>query len=85
MPFLRVTRDRRGFEHVAIFHQDSRRGQSRPSLVYLLRTPPSLRVGRLPLDADTRRLIEHAHPDLIFDWGRLKYTPARAAGETIAP
>lgn len=81
MPFLRVTRDRRGFEHVAILHQDVRRGRSRPTLVYFSRMPPSLRVGRMPLDADTRRAIEHAHPDLIFDWARLQYAPGRARGE----
>jgi hypothetical protein len=81
VPFLRLDRDKRGFEYLAILHQDSRRGQSRPSLVYYLRVPPGLRIGRRPLDEDTRRRLETAHPDIIFDWAKLKYAPARG-GET---
>jgi hypothetical protein len=54
-------------------------------LVYFLRLPPSLKVGRTPLDADTRRQIEQAHPDIIFDWARLKYAPTRGGTEANLP
>ena len=80
MPFLRIERDKRGFEHVAILHQDHRRAQSRPMLLYFLRVPPGQRVGRRPLDEETRRMIQAAHPDVIFDWNRLKYMPSRLEG-----
>ncbi len=80
MPFLRIDRDKRGFEHVAILHQDHKRGQSRPSLLYFLRVPPGQKIGRRPLDEETRRRIEAAHPDVIFDWQKLKYAPPRAEG-----
>jgi hypothetical protein len=83
MPFLRVSRDRRGFEELAILHQDHRRGRARPSLLYWFRTPAGIRVGRRLLDEETRRRIESAHPEIIFDWSKLGGAASRAAPEQV--
>ena len=47
------------------------RGRQRSRVLYVFRTPPGVKVGRDPFDADTRRLLERANPDLEFDWDAL--------------
>ncbi len=66
MPFLRLTRDRRGFENTFLMHAD--RPGDRPRLLYWYRTAPGIGLGRLPLDEDAIRAIEDQHPDIDFDW-----------------
>ena len=66
MPFLRLTRDRRGTENTFLMHAD--RPGDRPRLLYWYRTAPGIALGRLPLDEDAIRLIEEQHPDIEFDW-----------------
>ena len=66
MPFLRLTRDRRGFENTFLMHAD--RPGDRPRLLYWYRTAPGIGLGRSPLDEDAIRTIEEQHPDIDFDW-----------------
>lgn len=66
MPFLRLTRDRRGFENTFLMHAD--RPGDRPRLLYWYRTAPGILLGRSPLDEDAIRNIEDQHPDIDFDW-----------------
>jgi len=66
VPFLRLTRDRRGFENTFLMHAD--RPGDRPRLLYWYRTAPAIGLGRPPLDEDAIRTIEEQHPDIDFDW-----------------
>ena len=66
MPFLRLTRDRRGFEHTFLLHADAP-GQ-RPRVLYWYRTAPDVLIGRPALDEDAIRGIEEQHPLIEFDW-----------------
>jgi hypothetical protein len=68
VPFLRVIRDKRGYETSYLMHwfRDGGRQQSR--ILYVFRTPGGVRVGRPALDPDVLREIEAEHPDIDFDW-----------------
>lgn len=66
MPFLRLTRDRRGTENTFLLHAD--RPGDRPKLLYWYRTAPGIVLGRAPLDEDAIRTIEDQHPEIDFDW-----------------
>jgi hypothetical protein len=77
MPFLRFSRDERGYENTYVLHTFRREGRTTPRVLYWFRTPPSVSVGRLPLDEDAIRAIEEANPDLDFEWTKmLKVKPA---------
>ena len=71
MPYLRFSRNRRGYEHTYVLHTFRREGDSKPRLLYWFRTPPGVRVGRHPLDEQAIRAIEENNPSLAFDWGRM--------------
>lgn len=68
MPFLRVIRDRRGYEttYLMDWYRDGTRQRSR--ILYVFRTPGGVRVGRSPLEPDVLRHIESHYPDIVFDW-----------------
>ena len=66
VPFLRLTRDRRGYEHTFLLHADAP-GQ-RPRVLYWYRTAPDVLIGRPALDEDAIRGIEEQHPLIEFDW-----------------
>ena len=66
MPFLRLTRDRRGVENTYLMHAD--RPGDRPRILYWYRTAPGIVLGRAPLDEDAIRTIEDQHPGIEFDW-----------------
>lgn len=66
MPFLRLTRDRRGFENTFLLHADH--PGAKPRLLYWYRTAPGIMLGRPALDEDAIRAIEEHHPDIEFDW-----------------
>jgi hypothetical protein len=66
VPFLKLTRDRRGFEHTYLLHADSL--GERPRLLYWYRTAPEVAVGRPALDEVAIRQIEDQHPLIDFDW-----------------
>jgi len=69
LPFIRQTRDKRGFEHTYVMHAGRPgAGHSRPRVLYVFRSPGNLRVGRRALDGEVREALEHTHPDLSFDW-----------------
>ena len=74
MPFLRVMRDKRGYETTYLMHwfRDGARNRSR--VLYMFRTPGGVRVGRLPLDRDVLRQIEAQHPEIQFDWNAVRET-----------
>lgn len=71
MPHLRFTRDRRGYEHIALVQDSRRRGRDRARILYVFRTPPGVRIGREAFDPDTLDLIERANPDVVFDWNAI--------------
>ena len=71
---LRVTRDKRGYEHIYLIADSRRRGRADSRLVYWCRMPGGLRVGREPFDPDTRAVLERGNPDLMFDWPALTKT-----------
>ena len=68
MPFLRVIRDKRGYETTYLMHwfREGNRQQSR--ILYVFRTPGGVRVGRPPMEADVLRQLEARHPEIEFDW-----------------
>ena len=76
MPSVRFSRDKRGYEHVYLVDAPDGRGKrSRPRLLYWFRSPPGVRVGREPFDDAVQRALEAQHPDLKFDWRKLRATP----------
>jgi hypothetical protein len=69
VPFLRFSRDRRGYESTFLLHSSRKRGEKeRPTLLYWFRTPPHVKVGRSAFDEDAIRGLEDQHPDVEFDW-----------------
>ena len=71
MPFLRFTRDKRGYETTSLVHAGRRNGRSRQRILYWFRTPPGVKVGRPALDEDAIRWIEEHNPDIEFDWPKI--------------
>ena len=72
MPFLRVLRDKRGYETTYLMHWFRDGGRQRSKILYVFRTPPGVKVGRDPIDPDVIREIEAQHPDIEFDWRALR-------------
>lgn len=68
MPFLRVVRDKRGYETTYLIHATRDGGGRDTQVLYAFRSPGGVRVGRSALDPDVRRDIEHQHPTIGFDW-----------------
>lgn len=68
MPFLRVIRDKRGYETTYLMHWYREGNRQRSRILYVFRTPGGVRVGRHPLEPDVLRQIEALHPDITFDW-----------------
>jgi len=78
MPFLKFSRDKRGYEHFFLMQPSPRSDEGRPAaprLLYWFRTPPNVRVGREPFDAAARRTLERQYPGVRFDWEALASTP----------
>ena len=71
MPFLRFSRDQRGYESTYLCHTFRRGGKQEFRVLYWFRTPPNVKVGRLALDPVAIRAIEESNPDLRFDWGKI--------------
>ena len=71
MPFLRFSRDKRGYESTYLCHTFRRGGKPQLRVLYWFRTPPDVKVGRLALDPVAIRAIEESNPDLKFDWGKI--------------
>jgi hypothetical protein len=73
--FLKFSRDKRGYEHFFLVQPTTRRGKTRERILYWFRTPPGVRVGRLPFSDTVRRGLETQFPDVSFDWTKLLDTP----------
>ena len=71
LPFLRFTRDKRGYETTSLVHAGRRGGRSRQRILYWFRTPPGVKVGRPALDEEAIRWIEEHNPDIEFDWPKI--------------
>jgi len=71
VPYLRFSRDKRGYENTYVLHAGGTRGKSRPRMLYWFRTPPNIKVGRLALDAEAIRAVEGNNPDVTFDWNKM--------------
>jgi hypothetical protein len=73
VPFIRYSRDKRGYETTVVQHAyRSAQGSQRSRVLYMFRTPSNLRVGRRSLDEEVMEALEHTHPDLAFDWTTLQ-------------
>jgi len=76
VPFLRFSRDKRGYESTYLVHTQTRRGKPpRTRVLYWYRTPPGVKVGRPPFDEETRHKLEAQNPDVTFDWPTIVATP----------
>ena len=75
MPLVRVSRDKRGYEHTYLIQVPDGVRSEQARLLYWFRTPPGLKVGREPLDQAARRALETQYPDVTFDWRSLVATP----------
>ena len=71
MPFLRFTRDRRGYENTILVHTSRRRGREHARVLYWYRSPPHIKVGRPALDEEAIRTLEQSNPDIVFDWSAI--------------
>jgi len=71
---LRFSRDRRGYEHFYLVEPD-RHGKGRERILYFFRSPPGVRVGRVPFDDELKGRIAAQNPGVSFDWPRLLATP----------
>jgi hypothetical protein len=72
VPFLRVLRDKRGYETTYLMHWFRDGSRQRSKILYIFRSPPGVKVGRDPIDPDVIREIEEQHPDIEFDWRALR-------------
>ncbi len=68
MPFLRVIRDKRGYETTYLIHWYREGTRQRSRILYVFRTPGGVRVGREPFEPEALREIEARHPAIAFDW-----------------
>jgi hypothetical protein len=77
VPYLKFSRDKRGYEYFSLIEPGvPRRGRpARPRLLFWFRTPPQVKVGRHPFTDEVQRAIEQQNPGVRFDWPRLLSTP----------
>jgi hypothetical protein len=68
VPFLRVIRDKRGYETTYLMHWYREGNRQRSRILYVFRTPGGVRVGRDALEPEVLRQIEAQHPEIAFDW-----------------
>lgn len=68
MPFLRVIRDKRGYETTYLMDWRREGERQRSYILYVFRTPGSARVGREALGPEARREVEARYPYITFDW-----------------
>ena len=68
MPFLRVIRDKRGYETTYLMHWFQDSGRQRSKILYAFRSPSGTRVGRDALDPGLMRQLELQNPGIPFDW-----------------
>lgn len=71
MPFLRVVRDKRGYETTYLIHSPREGSHQGSRVLYAFRSPGGVRVGRDPFEPSVRREIEAGNPGIAFDWDTL--------------
>jgi hypothetical protein len=74
VPFLRFSKDRRGYESTFLLHAHRAGERDAPALLYWFRTPPHVKMGRAALDEETIGVLEDTHPSVNFDWPRILAT-----------
>jgi hypothetical protein len=74
VPFLRVIRDKRGYETTYLMHLYRDGARQRSKILYVFRTPGGVRVGRDPLEPEVLRQIESQYPDIQFNWATVRET-----------
>jgi hypothetical protein len=79
---LRFHRDKRGYEYFSLIEPGGRRGRS-GRLLYWFRTPPGVKLGRVPFDAPVQRELESRYPGVRFDWPRILATPIPSAEDEM--
>jgi hypothetical protein len=72
LPFLRVVRDKRGYETTYLMHWYREGQRQRTKILYVFRSPGGVRVGRNVLEPEVLRQLEAEHPDIQFDWSAVK-------------
>lgn len=79
MPYLKFSRDKHGYENYFLIEPPppgrEQRGKGRSRVLFWFRTPPHIKVGRLPFSDEVRRMVEAQNPGLAFDWARIVATP----------
>ena len=78
MPYLKFSRDKRGYENFFLIEPPSGgrdQGKGRARVLFWFRTPPHVKVGRIPFSDDVRQMVEAQNPELTFDWARIMSTP----------
>jgi hypothetical protein len=83
VPYLRLTADRRGYEHTFLLHVAA--PGAAPRVLYWYRTAPGLRIGRPPLDDAAMRALEDQYPDIDFDWPYILEMGAMTPVDVEAP
>jgi hypothetical protein len=68
VPFLRVIRDKRGYETTYLMHWYREGSRQRSRILYVFRTPGGVRVGREALEPEILKQIEREYPEIDFDW-----------------
>ena len=68
MPFLRVIRDKRGYETTYLMHWFREGNRQHSRILYVFRTPGGVRVGRAALEPAQLAQIQAQHPEIDFDW-----------------
>ena len=74
MAFLRVIRDKRGYETTYLMHIYRDGVRQRTKILYVFRSPGGVRVGRDPLEIEVQRQIEAQYPDIPFNWSAVRET-----------
>ena len=81
MPYLRFSRDSRGYENTYVLHTVQEGRKVRPLMLYWSRTPPNVRVGRQPFDKDAIRMLEENNPGVAFEWNTILAAAATARAD----
>jgi hypothetical protein len=71
VPFVRVLRDKRGYETTYLMHWFRDAQPPRSSILYVFRGPGHTGVGLHALEPDRQRAIEDAWPEIDFEWRAL--------------
>ena len=82
---LRVSRDKRGYDHIYLLLETRRKGRTVTRLLYGGRWPSPIKIGMQPLDEATRKTLEQAYPEVTFDWAALQRTLQQALATPRAP